>query len=69
MDEYEYYTYEIDHEKGRVNVYGWDRHETGFMQGYPRKNFVTSCNDVKEARSNYPGIYDTHPANDVYCDD
>ena len=63
MDEFEYYTYEVNHQTGDVNVYGWDHYA-----GLPRKNFVTSCNDVKEARSNYPGIYDTHPANDCFHD-
>ena len=63
MCEFEYYTYEVNHETGDVNVYGWDHYA-----GLPRKNFVTSCNDVKEARSNYPGIYDTHPANDCFHD-
>jgi len=63
MCEFEYHTYEVNHETGDVNVYGWDHYA-----GLPRKNFVTSCNDVKEARSNYPGIYDTHPANDCFHD-
>ena len=63
MDVFEYYTYEVNHENGDVNVYGWDHYG-----GSPRKNFVTSYRDVKDARSNYPGIYDTHPANDCFHD-
>ena len=63
MNKFEYYTYEVNRKTGDVNVYGWDHYA-----GLPRKNFVTSCNDVKEARSNYPGIYDTHPANDCFHD-
>ena len=61
MNKFEYYTYEVNRETGDVNVYGWDRYG-----GYPRKNFVTSYRDVKDARSNFPGIYDTHPANDCF---
>jgi hypothetical protein len=63
MDEFEYYTYEINHETGDVKVYGWDHYA-----GSPRKNFVASYRDVKDARSDYPGIYDTHPANDCFDD-
>ena len=63
MDEFEYYTYEVNHKTGNVNVYGWDHHN-----GSPRKNFVAFYQDVKEARSNFPGIYDTHPANDCFHD-
>jgi hypothetical protein len=63
MNEFEYYTYEVNHETGDVNVYGWDHYA-----GLPRANFITSYHDVKDARSNYPGIYDTHPANDCFHD-
>ena len=63
MNEFEYYTYEVNHETGDVNVYGWDHYA-----GSPRKNFITSYRDVKDARSNFPGIYDTHPANDCFDD-
>jgi hypothetical protein len=63
MNEFEYYTYEVNRETGVANVYGWDHYA-----GSPRKNFITSYRDVKDARSDYPGIYDTHPANDCFPD-
>jgi hypothetical protein len=61
MNKFEYYTYEVNRETGDVNVYGWDHHA-----GSPRRNFVTSYRDVKDARENFPGIYNTHPANDCF---
>ena len=63
MSEIEYYTYEVNRETGEVRVYGWDHHK-----GSPRRNFITSYHDVKDARENFPGIYDTHPANDCFHD-
>ena len=63
MNKFEYYTYEVNRKTGDVNVYGWDHYA-----GSPRKNFITSYRDVKDARSNYPGIYDTHPSNDCFHD-
>jgi hypothetical protein len=63
MNKFEYYTYEVNRKTGDVNVYGWDHYA-----GSPRANFITSYHNVKEARSNYPGIYDTHPANDCFDD-
>lgn len=61
MDGFEYYTYEVNQETGEVNVYGWD-----YYQGSPRKNFITSYHDVKDAILNFPGIYDTHPLHDYF---
>ena len=63
-NEFEYFTYEVEHElDGYVNVYGWCRHEeSSVLAGQPRKVFMATFSDVREALSNYPNAYDGHPA-------
>ena len=60
-NEFEYFTYEID-SVGSVDVYGWDRYRGGALHGQPRKVFMKTYTDLRKVLSEYPGIYDTHPA-------
>jgi hypothetical protein len=61
-NEFEYFTYEVDM-PGIIDVYGWDRYSPGHeCSGHPRKVFMKTYTDLREVLSEYPGIYDSHPA-------
>ena len=59
MDEFELYTYEVNHETGDVKVFGWTRHV-----GSPRKNYIERFDNLRDALSKYPDACDTNPGND-----
>jgi hypothetical protein len=44
MNEFEYYTYEVNRETGNVYVYGWTR-----SVGSPWKNYIERFDNLKDA--------------------
>ena len=62
-NDFEYFTYEEDHEYGDYKVYGYGRYEnSSVLAGQPRKVFMGAYNTIEDVLSNYPDAYDIHPA-------
>ena len=61
MNKFELYTYEVNHETGDVNIYGWTR-----RVGSPWKNYIERFDNLRDALSKYPDACDTNPGNDCF---
>ena len=61
MNNFEQYTYEINHESRVVKIYGWthQRHS-------PWRTYIECFDNLKDALSKYPDACDTNPGNDCF---